>query len=181
MIGFISKLFGGSKSEKDVKKIQPFIAEVNKFFEEYKKLNNDELRQKTTEFKNYIQSQLVQVDKEIATKKSDADSLPETDIHKKESAYNEVDKLIKKRDEQIEVALEALLPKAFAVIKETSRRFSENDEIEATATEQDINLAANNQYVRVENGKSYFKNNWLAAGVLVRWNMVHYDVYSFTC
>lgn len=176
MIGFISKLFGGSKSDKDVKKVQPIVDATNKAFESFKSLSNDELRNKTREFRAAIQAHLSEIDKEIAAKKQEADNFPVEEVHAREAAYEELDKLSKKRDEQIEQILEQIMPDAFAVVKETARRFKENPEVAAAATEQDMFLAQSRDYVRVENGQSYFRNNWTAAGVPVQWNMVHYDV-----
>jgi len=176
MIGIISKLFGGSKSDKDVKKIQPIVDEANRKFGELKDISNDQLRQKTQEFRTAIREHLAEIDAQIAAKKAEADAFDQSDIHARENIYNEVDRLAKKRDEQIEVILEKILPDAFAVVKETSRRFKENTEVVATATEMDQYLAAQRDYVRVEGNQSYFRNSWTAAGVPVAWNMVHYDV-----
>jgi preprotein translocase subunit SecA len=176
MIGILSKLLGGNKSDKDVKKVQPYVTDINKFFEEYKQLTNDQLRNKTQEFKSRIKEHLVAVDKEIADKKSEAESFSTDAIQSREAVYDEVDKLVKKRDEQLEVVLVQILPEAFAVVKETARRFKEREEIVASATEQDRKLATERDYVRIEGENAIFKNNWLAAGVSVSWNMVHYDV-----
>jgi len=176
MIGIISKLFGGSKSDKDVKKVQPYVTNTNKYFEEYKNLSNDQLRNKTAEFRTRIKEHLSSVDNEIAAKRAQADAFSSEDVQGRESIYDEVDKLIKKRDEQIEVVLEQILPEAFAVVKETARRFKESIEVISTATEQDRNLAIDRDYVRIEGDNAIYKNNWLAAGVPVSWNMVHYDV-----
>jgi preprotein translocase subunit SecA len=176
MIGILSKLLGGNKSDKDVKKVQPYVTDINKFFEEYKQFTNDQLRNKTQEFKSRIKEHLVAVDKEIADKKSEAETFSTDAIQSREAVYDEVDKLVKKRDEQLEVVLEQILPEAFAVVKETARRFKEREEIVASATEQDRKLATERDYVRIEGENAIFKNNWLAAGVSVSWNMVHYDV-----
>jgi preprotein translocase subunit SecA len=178
MLGFISKMFGGSKSEKDVKKITPIVAEINKHFESYSSLSNDELRGKTQEFRNRIAEYLKEVNDEIAAKKAEADNQPDLELHQKEAIYDEADKLLKKRNEKLEEILEQILPEAFAVMKETARRFKENTEIEATATDHDRALAANSNktYLRIEGDKVIYQNNWVAAGIPVSWNMVHYDV-----
>lgn len=176
MIGIISKLFGGNKSDKDVKKVQPFVTNTNKYFQEYASLSNDQLRGKTQEFRARIKEHLTAVDKEIADKKAQAETFSTDDVQARETVYNDVDKLIKKRDEQIEVILEQILPEAFAVVKETARRFKDSAEVVSTATEQDIHLASEREYVRIEGESAIYKNNWLAAGVPVSWNMVHYDV-----
>ncbi|MBL7713366.1 MAG: preprotein translocase subunit SecA [Chitinophagaceae bacterium] len=176
MIGIISKLFGGSKSDKDVKKVQPYVAQTNTAFEALKSLSNDQLRNKTQEFRATIKAHLADIDKQIEEKKSQADTFGSDNVQGREAIYDEVDKLIKKRDEQIEVVLEMIQAEAFAVIKETARRFKESPEVVATATEQDKNLAAERDYVRIEGENAIYQNNWVAAGVPVSWNMVHYDV-----
>ncbi|WP_276131808.1 preprotein translocase subunit SecA [Polluticoccus soli] len=176
MLGFLSKLFGGSKSDKDVKRIQPIVAEINRYFDEYQSLSLDQLRNKTQEFRQRIKEHLVDIDTQIAEQKAAADQHPEAEIHEREAVYNEVDKLIKRRDELIEEILEKLLPEAFAVVKETSRRLKENEELVVTATELDKDLALERDHVRIEGDKAIFKNTWQAAGSTVTWNMVHYDV-----
>ena len=176
MIGILSKLFGGSKSDKDVKKIQPVVAEINRFFSQLQSLSNDELRSKTLEFRARIQAHLTDIDKEIADKKAEAEVGAVDDIQSRETIYNEVDKLVKKRDELIEEALRSILPEAFAVVKETARRFKENEELVSTATDLDRQLATEKENIRIEGDKSVYKNTWDAAGIKVTWNMVHYDV-----
>ena len=176
MLGFISKLFGGSKSEKDVKKIEPYVAKINQFFNSYQSLSNDELRNKTQEFRQRIKEHLKEIDAEIAERNAAADALPFNDLLGKDAIYQEVDKLKKDRDKKIEEALEAILPEAFAVVKETARRFKESTEIIAAATPLDRDLSVKRDYVTIDGEKSVFKNTWSAAGGQVTWNMVHYDV-----
>lgn len=176
MIGFLSKLLGGSKSDKDMKRIQPLVSEINRVYTELQGLSIDQLRNKTQEFRARIREHLKDVDAEIAAEKAKADEHPETDVHAREAIYNEVDKLIKKRDEQIEVILEQILPEAFAVIKETARRLKENQELTVTATQLDKDLAIERDYIRIEGDKAIYKNTWQAAGNTVTWNMLHYDV-----
>lgn len=176
MIGFLSKIFGGSKSDKDVKKLDPIVAEINKYFEEFQSLTNDELRNKSVEFKAIIAEHLKDINSEIDAKKAEGDEHPEGDLHDREAIYEEVDKLIKKRDEQLEEVLQRILPEAFAVVKETARRFKENEELAATATELDRDLAVNKEHITIEGDNVIYKNSWTAAGNEVTWNMVHYDV-----
>lgn len=176
MIGFFSKLFGGSKSDKDVSRIMPLVQEVNKAFANLQSATNDQLRNKTQEFRAIIAERLATINSQIADKKAEADGHPEAEMHAREAIYNEVDKLIKLKDEQIEAVLKEILPEAFAVVKETARRFKENPEMVATATELDKEYAVEKDYVRIEGDKSIFKNSWQAAGSTVQWNMVHYDV-----
>ncbi|MCP9751866.1 preprotein translocase subunit SecA [Ferruginibacter sp. HRS2-29] len=175
-MSIISKLFGGNKSEKDVKKIQPLVEKTNQFFASYQSLSNDQLRGKTIEFKERIKNHLSSVDAEIDTKKLAAESLPVADINGRDDIYKEVDELKKQRDAKIEEVLNELLPEAFAVVKETSRRFKENETLESTATELDKELAAKKDNVIIQGDKAIYKNTWLAAGGQVTWNMVHYDV-----
>ena len=174
MIGFLSKLFGGSKSDKDVKAIQPVVADINRAYESMRSLSNDELRNKTQEFRARIQAHLADIDAEIAAKKAEAEQMD--DVQARETVYNEADKLVKRRDEQIEVVLKEILPEAFAVVKETSRRFKENSDVVSTATELDKELAIDREHITIDGDKSIFKNVWQAAGNTVTWNMLHYDV-----
>jgi len=176
MLKFLSKVLGGNKSEKDVAKIWPTVHQINKFYEEYQSLSNDELRNKTVEFKARIKAHLKDTDAAIEAKQAEADQLALEDIHARDVIYQLVDKMKKERDKEIEVALEAILPEAFAVVKETARRFKENSELVSTATELDRELSVKKDYIRIEGEKSIFKNTWTAAGGAITWNMVHYDV-----
>ena len=177
MAGLLSKLFGGNKSEKDVKKISPLVADINKFFDQYQSLTNDELRNKTQEFKARIKKYLAEIDAEIDAKKIEADNLTALDISGRDAIYQEVDKMRKDRDEKIEEVLKEILPEAFAVVKETANRFKNNTELVSTATELDKNLSVKKKnYIRIEGDTSFFKNSWTAGGGEVTWNMVHYDV-----
>ena len=176
MAGFLSKLFGGNKSDKDVKKITPQVGTINGFFTQYQSLSNDELRNKTQEFRQRIQQYLALIDEEIKTKQITADELSVEAINEKDIIYQEVDKLKKDKDKQIEAILQELLPEAFAVVKETARRFKENSTLENTATELDRKLAVTKDHISIQGNKSIFNNSWKAAGGDVTWNMVHYDV-----
>ena len=175
MIGFLSKLFGGSKSDKDVKRVEPIVAEINRIYNTLQSISIDELRNKTRAFRAQIAEQLKDIDAEINGLKAKAEE-ENDDPHSKEGIYNEVDKLIKKRDEQLEVVLEKILPEAFAVVKETARRFKENTEIVSTATDLDKELTLERDYIRIDGDKAIYSNTWNAAGNTVIWNMVHYDV-----
>ena len=175
MLGYISKLFGGSKSEKDVRSVQPLVASINRFFEQYQSLSNDQLRSKTQEFRSRIQSHLESINAQVASQTQQAESLSAADLTGRDAIYQEVDKLRKQRDKEIEVILEQLLPEAFAVVKEAARRFKENKELTATATDLDRDLCVSRDYIRIEGDQSIFKNSWTAAGGTITWNMVHYD------
>ncbi len=176
MLKFISKLFGGSKSEKDVQVLMPIVEKAKQFFQQYQTLSNDELRAKTSSFKERIQNHLSSIDAEIAAQKAEAEALPENDIHGKDSIYQQIDKLKKERDQKIEEALSDIQPEAFAVIKETARRFKENAVLTSTATQHDRDLSVRKDYITIVGDQVEYKNTWTAGGGTVLWNMVHYDV-----
>ena len=176
MLGIISKIFGGNKSEKDVKKILPQVEKINQYFKEYSSLSNNELRNKTNEFRGRIKAYLADTDAEIENKKKEAEELPLEEISGRDSIYKEVDALKKDRDKKIEEILEQILPEAFAVVKETSRRFKENETLESDATELDKELSIKKNNITIEGNKAIYKNAWIAGGTTVVWNMVHYDV-----
>lgn len=176
MLKLISKLFGGNKSEKDVQQLMPIVNKTNVFFAEYQHLTNDALRNKTKEFKERIKAHLIDIDQQIESRKEAAENLSEVDIHGRDAIYQEVDKLKKDRDKKIEEILAEIQPEAFAVVKETSRRFKESKEMISTATELDRDLSVKKDYIRIEGDQSIFNNSWTAGGGVVTWNMVHYDV-----
>ena len=139
MLKFLSKLFG-SKSERDIKGVHPLVNKIKEEYEKLSGLTHDELRAKTTEFKERISTYLQDIDKEIDELKGQADATE--DMEKKTSIYDQVDKLTKDRDKKLEEILLEILPEAFAVVKDTARRFTENKEIEVTASQFDRDLAA---------------------------------------
>ena len=176
MLGIISKIFGGNKSEKDVKKMEPIVGKTNQFFQQYQSLSNDELRNKTAEFKVRIAEHLKPIDDEIKTKTDAAEALSSAEIGNRDLIYKEVDALKKDRDASLEKILDEILPEAFATVKETSRRFKENETLESLATDLDRELAIKKDNVIIQGDKAIYKNTWTAAGGLITWNMVHYDV-----
>ncbi|MFT3936632.1 MAG: preprotein translocase subunit SecA [Chitinophagaceae bacterium] len=176
MMGFISKLFGGNKSEKDVKQIEPVVAKINQVYASYQSLTNDQLRAKTAEFKSRIQEYLAETDAEISKLKQEAEAMPVSEMQNRDVAYQEIDKLVKERDKKTEEILKEILPEAFAVVKDAARRFKENTEIVSTATELDRNLSVKKDYIRIEGDNAIYNNSWTAAGGTVTWNMLHYDV-----
>lgn len=173
MFKILQKVFG-NKFERDVKEYLPIVEKINENFERYRGLSNDELRQKTHDFRSRISSHLEGINYDIDEINKVID---QTDnLAEKEDLYNQLDALIKERDKHLEDVLKEILPEAFAVVKETSRRFSENESIEVTATEHDKGLAAKNDYVTIKGDKAIWANSWVAAGGEITWNMVHYDV-----
>ena len=176
MMQFISKLFGGSKSEKDVKKISYLVPVINGHFESYKSLSNDQLRAKTTEFKARIKEALAPIDALIQAEQSKAEALPLSELMGRDTIYQDIDKVKKDRDQAIEKVLWDILPEAFAVVKETARRFTEGSALLANATELDRQLSVKKEYIAIQGDQSVFQTTWKAAGVPITWNMVHYDV-----
>src|SRR5699024_7152369 len=174
MLKFLGKLFG-SKSERDIKSVQPFVTQIKEEYEKLPNLTNDELRAKTTEFKKRIADYLSDIDTEINGLKKEAET-EGIDIFEKTELYEKVDSLTKDRDEKLEKILLELLPEAFAVIKETARRFAENSEIEVTANDFDKEISMLKPNPEIEGDKAIWKNSWDAAGTTVVWNMIHYDV-----
>jgi preprotein translocase subunit SecA len=175
MLNFISKLFG-SKSDRDVKAILPLVEKVKAEFAKLDQLTNDELRARTIAFKQTIKEGLEKIDAEIKAIKEQTEGNPDMDVQEKVELYTQLDKLQKDRDKELEVILLSILPEAFAVVKETARRFTNNPTIEVTATEFDRTLAAKKTNVIIKGDKAIHHNTWNAAGNLVTWNMVHYDV-----
>ena len=178
MLDIFKKLLG-SKEKKDEKIFRPYIDKVNAEFVKLASLSNDQLRGKTDEFKERIQSYVKASEDEIAALKKQVDDNPSLDFHKKDEIFNEVDKLTKVVDEKLEEILEDILPEAFAVVKETARRFAENDQIEVTAKEYDKSLALKKGHIKIDGDKAIWNMTWDAAGSPVTWNMIHYDVQLY--
>ncbi|MDH5828458.1 preprotein translocase subunit SecA [Sphingobacterium faecium] len=174
MLKFLSKLFG-SKSERDIKGVQPIVEKIKSEYEQLASLSDDELRGKTADFKNRIKGYLADIDQEISSLKAEADA-DDIDMSQKTAIYENADKLSKERDKKLEEVLKDILPEAFAVVKETARRLTENKQLVVTANDFDREIAAQKQNVVIEGDQATWKNVWLAAGSEVVWNMVHYDV-----
>ena len=169
----VIKIFVGDKQQKDLKLLQPVVDNVKKFEVEIAKLSHDGLRAKTFSFKEKIKNATQSLDEKIAILENEA---KDADIDRQEDIYSEIDAL---KDEAYTISeniLEEIMPEAFAVIKETAKRFVENEEIEVTATPFDRELSAQNQHISLEDDKAYWANSWDAAGKPVTWDMVHYDV-----
>ncbi len=172
---FLSKIFG-NKSTRDMKEIQPWVEKIKAAYPDVEKLSNDELRAKTQELKQYIKDAAKEDNAKIEELKA---SVEATEIEDREELFAKIDKLEKEVLEIYEKALDEVLPVAFSIVKETARRFSENDEIVVTATDFDRQLAATKDFVRIEDDKAIYVNHWMAGGNDMKWNMVHYDVQLF--
>ena len=173
ILNSVIKLFVGDKQQKDLKILQPIVQKVQAFESSLAGLSNDELRNKTVEFKQKINDatktfldQIEQLEQEAL----------EAEIDRQEDIFTEIDKLKDEAYEASEVVLEEIMPEAFAVVKETAKRFVENQEIEVTATPFDRELSGVHEHVSLEGDKAYWQNSWDAAGKPVVWDMIHYDV-----
>ena len=173
---FISKIFG-NKASRDMKEIQPWVEKVKAVYPEISKLSNDELRAKTQELKQIIKNSAVEENKKIEELKA---TIEDTELEKREAIFSQIDKLEKEVLDKYEKALNEVLPTAFAIVKDTARRLSENDEIIVTATDFDRQLAGEGKdFVSIDGDKAIWKNHWTAGGNDMKWNMVHYDVQLF--
>jgi|TARA_B100000287_G_scaffold435589_1_gene504730 preprotein translocase subunit SecA len=174
MLGKILKLFVGDKSKKDLKLINPIIEKIHSFEKEMNGLSNDELRGQTLIFKKEIQNATSDINLEIEKIKNEIDDI--NDFDKKEELFNQIDKLNEDAYKISEETLNKILPKAFAVVKETAKRFVENKEIIVETNDYDLELSTTKDYIQIKNNKSYWKNTWDAAGKNIVWDMIHYDV-----
>ena len=175
MANFLTKLFG-SKSQRDLKELNPILAKCLEAYDQVTKLSNDELRAKTIEFKDLIKQT-------VASEQSQLDSLQqrienefEMSIDEKQKIYTQIEDLEKKIYDKTQSVLDKILPQAFAVVKETAKRFTENEKVEVTATEYDKYLSTIKDNVNISGDKAYFDKVWIAGGTPMEWNMVHYDV-----
>ena len=178
MIGSISKLikrFVGDKAEKDIKLMNPLVEKTNEFFATYASLTNDELRGKASELRQRIADFISEEENEIKELKVKADE-EGVSITDKEEFFERIDQLTVASDVKLEEVLNNILPEAYATIKETARRFMINDEVEVTASQMDKDLAAERDAIVINGDKASWKTAWNAAGALIKWEMVHYDV-----
>ena len=178
MFGFLKKMFG-TKSEKDIKEIQPLVEKISEVFITLDKLSDDELRARTQKLKQDIKSFVQKEENQISELHSTIDGNPEMDVDQKEDLYKKIEDLEKEKVKKTEEKLNEILPEAFAICKETARRFTVNGGLEVNASEIDSEYKKrkpNNRNVEISNGKAIWKNSWMAAGNEVTWNMIHYDV-----
>ncbi len=179
MLDFINKIlksFLGSKSDRDFKETLPYVEKVNSSFSGLAQLSNDELRAKTESFKQHIQNHISEIGIELTQLTESAESNLEMDLHEKEKIFTRVDELKKERNKKIEEALMEIHADAFAVVKETARRFTEVGDLQVTATQLDRDIAVKRSGVVINGDQATYKKSWLAAGIEVTWDMIHYDV-----
>ena len=180
MANFLSKLFG-TKSDRDLKEVKPFLDAILKIYPEIQKLDNDQLRAKTIEFKERIRKEVEAEENELASLRQRIEEEYDMPVTEKEELYKRIDKLEKESYDKTQKVLNEILPEAFSVVKETARRFAENSEVVVTATDHDRELAVKRDNVNIVTGpdgqdKAVFKNQWMAGGNMITWDMVHYDV-----
>lgn len=171
----LTKLFG-NKSQRDLKEINPYVDKVKIAYETIKTLSHDELRNKTIEIRQKIQDYVATEKNKITELKSGIEAI---EIDKREDIWAEIDKLEKEITSKYEVILDELLPEVFAIVKDTARRFTENEEIEVTATDFDRELAKSHDFVEIDGEKAIYFNHWVAGGNEITWDMIHYDVQLF--
>lgn len=176
LVKSISKLFGGTKSEKDIRQLMPLVEEINNHFNSFNQLTHDELRAKTAELKATIAEHLKPIDTKIADIKAEIGSLDANQVIEKDELLTEIEQLELERNKSLEVVLMTILPEAFAVVKQTAKRFSENSTLEVTASAFDIEVSKRKPNVKITGEKAVYENEWTAAGGKIKWNMVHYDV-----
>ncbi|KAA6316048.1 Protein translocase subunit SecA, partial [termite gut metagenome] len=172
---FIGQLFG-NKAARDMKEVQPWVAEIKAVYPEIAELDNDALRSKTEELKRYVCDAVKEECAKIDELKA---SIEHTEMENREDIFAEIDKIEKKVLDIYEKALDEVLPVAFSIVKETAKRFTENEEIVVTATDFDRTLSTTKDFVRIEGDNAIYRNHWTAGGSEVTWNMVHYDVQLF--
>ncbi|HEY9550867.1 MAG TPA: preprotein translocase subunit SecA, partial [Prevotella sp.] len=168
----------GDKSARDMRLIQPLVESVNAVYPDIKALSNDELRAKTKEIQNYVQDSAKEQKEQIAKLK---ESIENTPIDERESIFDQIDKLEKEALDIYEKALNEIMPVAFSIVKDTARRFAENEETVVTATDFDRELAADpkKDFITIDGDKAIYHNHWTAGGNDLKWEMVHYDVQLF--
>ncbi|PDH49713.1 MAG: preprotein translocase subunit SecA [Cryomorphaceae bacterium MED-G14] len=177
ILNSIIKIFVGNKAKKDLKEISPIVLSINSLEENYSDLSNDELRNKTNEFKKEIKSLKKPFQDKIDVLNGNISN--ESDIEKKEKLYNDIEEIDQNFLDELDIYLNKILPDAFCIIRETAKRFSKNEEVIVTANENDIKLSSEKNYITLNKDKAKWSNSWDAAGKNIIWDMVHYDVQLF--
>ena len=175
VIKILTKIFG-SKSQRDMKEIQPYVEQIKEAYKDIDQLSNDALRAKTKEIQQQVQHSADDIKQEIAATREKIEALP---IEDREGLFNKIDKLEKEVLDRMEVELNAVMPEAMAIMKSTARRFAEGKDVVVTATDYDRELAATHDFVDIDGDQAIYHNHWQAGGNEVTWDMVHYDVQLF--
>jgi len=175
MANFLSKIFG-NKSQRDLKEVMPLVNKAKEAYETIKNLTNDELRAKTAEFRDKIQAAIADEEAELAQLRERIENEYDMPVEEKQELYKRIEILEKDSYDKTQEILLEILPEAFAVVKDTARRFAENEEVEVTATDRDRDISTYRDSVNIRGDKAYYKNTWSAGGNMITWDMVHYDV-----
>jgi len=175
MLKLIAKLFG-TKSEKDIKRIMPLVEQTKQEGERIKSLSNDALRAETKKIQEQINQELKNIDNQLAGLHQKIADNPELDINEKESLFGQIDQLEEDRNKELEKVLLKVLPNAFAIVRETAKRFKENEYLEVTAQDFDRVISGVRENVKIDGDKALWYNKWMAAGNMITWDMVHYEV-----
>ena len=178
IVSNVIKLLFGSKTEKDRKQIEPYVRKIKEVYPTIQSLSNDELRARSAELMKRIADFIADDEAHIVEQKARLE-LADTSLADKEKISKDIDATTKRIDEKIEQKLDEILPEAFAIMKDTARRFAENDTVEVTATAFDRNLAAQKDFVTIDGDKAVYSTHWTAGGNDIKWDMVHYDVQLF--
>ncbi len=176
MFGGIAKKLFGTKSDRDIKLVLPYVDKINAEFAKLTSISDNELRDQTTKLKGVLSEELKVVDDQIASLNKQVEDNPAMDVGDKENIYQQVDALEEERNTKLEEVLMAILPKAFAVVKETARRWKENGQIRVKASMMDRQIAAERTSVEIDGDDAIWHNKWDAAGTEIHWDMLHYDV-----
>jgi preprotein translocase subunit SecA len=171
----VAKIFG-TKSDRDLKEIIPYVALINAEYAKLAQLSDDQLRERTNEVRARIDAHLKAIDEQIAALHARVNEDNTLDIAQKEQVFDQIDELEKQRNKELEVVLMQVLPDAFAIVKETSRRYKDNGQLVVTATDYDREYASRKQNVTIQGDQAIWSNKWLAGGAEITWDMVHYDV-----
>lgn len=169
---FLTKIFG-NKSQRDLKEIMPIVDKIKAVYPSIAALSNDELRARAAAIKQHLRDIVATERSRIAEIRA---KIEDTELNEREKMYAEIDKLDKQISDKLEAALDEALPEAFAIMKDTARRFKENETVEVTANDFDRDLAAKFDFVEIDGDKAIFHNEWEAGGNMLTWDMVHYDV-----
>ncbi len=175
-MAFVTKILGkilGNKSERDIKEISPLVEEIKREFDRLETISTDQLREETDSLRKKIKEAVKSEENQIADLKIQAE---EAEVQNSEKFYEQIDKLEEVINDKLEEVLQELLPAAFAVVKETAKRFKENDKVEVTARDYDKDLASSRDSIAIKGDKAIWSNKWIAGGTEITWDMVHYDV-----
>ena len=178
IVSNIIKLFFGSKTDKDRKQIEPYVQKIKDIYPSIERLSNDELREHSAALMKQIADFIASDEAHIAEQKVKLEH-PDTTLAEKEKISKDIEQTTKRIDDKIEQKLDEILPEAFAIMKDTARRFTQNETVVVTANDFDRDLAAKKDFVTIEDDKAIYATHWVAAGNDLKWEMIHYDVQLF--